>query len=87
MKTKLFALILLLLCPVMIYAQKKWSLEVKSPGSSIVLKLESGAKMFWSVQHKGRQIIEPSAISLSLQSGEVLGDNAKISTPKTASKP
>jgi alpha-glucosidase len=82
MKTKLFALILLLLCPVMIYAQKKWSLEVKSPGSSIVLKLESGAKMFWSVQHKGRQIIEPSAISLSLQSGEVLGDNAKISTPK-----
>jgi alpha-glucosidase len=82
MKTKHFALILLLLCPVMIYAQKKWSLEVKSPGSSIVLKLESGAKMFWSVQHKGRQIIEPSAISLSLQSGEVLGDNAKISTPK-----
>jgi alpha-glucosidase len=82
MKTKLSALILLLLCPVMIYAQKKWSLEVKSPGSSIVLKLESGAKMFWSVQHKGRQIIEPSAISLSLQSGEVLGDNAKISTPK-----
>jgi alpha-glucosidase len=65
-------------------AQKSKSFEVKSPDNKIVLKLDAGAKMMWSVQHNGQQIIAPSAISLTLQSGEVLGDNAKI-TPKTES--
>jgi alpha-glucosidase len=68
--------------PSILHAQKAKVYEVKSPNGSIALKVEAGAKLLWSVQHKGQQIIEPSAISLLLQSGEVLGDNAKISTPK-----
>jgi len=75
-------LIFLLLCPIMIQTQKAKVYEVKSPNGSITLKIEPGAKLLWSVQHKDQQIIEPSAISLLLQSGEVLGDNAKISAPK-----
>ena len=75
--------ILLLLFSVTIHAQKDKVFEVKSPNSAIVVKIEAGAKLQWSVQHKGQQIIAPSSISLTLQSGEVLGDNAKI-TPKTA---
>ncbi len=85
MKNKHISLfILLLLCSVAIYGQKAKVYEVKSPNGTIVVKIEAGAKLLWSVQQKGQQIIAPSAISLTLQSGGVLGDNAKI-TPKTVS--
>jgi alpha-glucosidase len=40
--------------------------------------IEVGAKLQWSVQQAGQQIIAPSTISLQLEGGEVLGDNAKI---------
>lgn len=77
-------LILCLLFSALTYAQKVKVYEVKSPNGDIVVKIEAGSKLQWSVQHKGQQIIAPSAISLALQNGEVLGDNAKIS-PKTES--
>jgi alpha-glucosidase len=72
------------MCPIIIIAQKAKVYQVKSPNGAIVVKVEAGAKLQWSVQHKGQQIIAPSAISLLLQSGEVLGDNAKT-TPKSES--
>ncbi len=78
MKTKLTGLLFLMLCPIIINAQKTKIYEVKSPNGSITVKVEAGTKLHWSVQHKGQPIIEPSAISMILQSGEVLGDNAKI---------
>jgi alpha-glucosidase len=81
---KILSLLLCLsvLLPSVLQAQRAKFYEAKSPNGSVTLKLEAGAKLLWSVYHKGRQIIAPSAISLSLQNGEVLGDNAKISTPK-----
>ena len=86
MKNKITSLFfLLLLCPAVICAQKAKVYEVKSPNGAIVVKVESGAKMLWSVQHKGQQITAPSAISLLLESGEILGDNAKVTTSKTES--
>lgn len=70
MINKQFSLfILFLLFSVTIYAQKDKVFEVKSPNSAIVVKIEAGAKLQWSVQHKGQQIIAPSIISLTLQSG------------------
>jgi alpha-glucosidase len=75
---------LLLLCPAVICAQKAKVYEVKSPNGAIVVNIEAGARLQWSALHKGQQIIAPSAISLTLQNGDVLGDNAKI-TPKTES--
>ena len=75
---------LLLLCPAVISAQKVKAYEVKSPNGAIVVKIEAGARLQWSALHKGQQIIAPSTISLTLQNGVVLGDNAKI-TPKTES--
>lgn len=73
---------LLVLWPSILMGQRAKVYEAKSPGGNLTLKLEAGVKLLWSVYHKGRQIISPSAISLKLKSGEVLGDNAKISTPK-----
>jgi alpha-glucosidase len=86
MKNKITSLLcLFLLYSAIICAQKAKVYEVKSPDGALVLKVESGAKMFWSVQHKGQQLIAPSAISLTLQSGEVLGDQAKVINSKTES--
>jgi alpha-glucosidase len=72
----------LLLSSSSIYAQKTQFFEVKSPDGNIILKVESGAKLQWSVMHKGELIIAPSAISLQLNDGTTLGDNAIIKSPK-----
>ncbi len=78
MKTKFAALAIFIICPLIINAQKTRTLEITSPGGPVVLKVESGTKIIWSVSYKGRQLIEPSPLSMSLKTGEVLGDNPKI---------
>ncbi len=84
MKTKLIGLLVVLLMSApMLWAQKNKSFEIKSPDNKISVKLEVGAKMQWSVQQDGQQIIAPSAISLQLAEGTALGENAKISSSKT----
>ena len=84
MKTVLIGLFAaLLLSSTILNAQKSKIFEIESPDNKIALKLEVGIKMMWSVQHEGQQIIAPSAISLQLESGEVLGDKAKITASKT----
>ncbi|HZL11745.1 MAG TPA: glycoside hydrolase family 97 protein [Prolixibacteraceae bacterium] len=84
MKTKLIGLfVLLFLSSTILSAQKSKVFEIKSPDNKIALKLEVGAKMVWSVQHDGQQVIAPSSIALYLEGGEVLGDLAKITSSKT----
>jgi alpha-glucosidase len=78
-------MVVLFLSSTILFAQKKNDFEVKSPNGDIVLKVQAGEKLQWSVQHKGQQIIAPSAISLTLEGGEVLGDNANVSSAKTHS--
>lgn len=64
-------------------AQKKKPLEILSPEGSILLRVETTPKLQWSVFHKGQEIIAASPISVTLQSGEVLGENARIARQKT----
>jgi alpha-glucosidase len=42
------------------------------------MKVEAGAKLRWSVRLRGEQVIAPSTMSLILEGGDTLGDNAKI---------
>jgi alpha-glucosidase len=65
------------LLPALLLAQKRKTYELKSPDGNISVKVEVGNKLQWSVQHKGQQIIAPSAISLQLDNAE-LGDSAAI---------
>jgi len=76
-------LVVLLLGSSILIAQKKNDFEVKSPDGAISVKIEAGAKLEWSVQDNGEQIIAPSAISLQLEEGDVLGDNANITSSNT----
>ncbi len=75
-------IIIVLLGPVMLNAQKNKTFEVKSPDDNISLKIEAGTKLQWSVQYKGEQIIEPSAIALQLIDGTTMGDNGIIRSHK-----
>src|SRR5262245_22049597 len=62
-------------------AQKTFT--ISSPGGNIQLKVEAGKKIQWSLTHQSQIIIAPSSISLTLQTGEILGANPKIRTPLT----
>lgn len=84
-KTAAFLIFLFFLCPAVNSAPKAKAYEMKSPDGSIILNVEAGSKLLWSVQHKGQLLIEPSAVSLLLESGEILGDNAKITASNTMS--
>jgi alpha-glucosidase len=72
---------LLLSSPVLI-AQKYKNYDIQSPDGAITVHIEAGAKLQWSVQDHGQQIIAPSAISLQLENGRVLGDKAIIESIK-----
>ena len=63
------------------YAQKK-SLQVASPDGSIIINVEAAEQLKWSVNHKGKPIITPSSIGLIMQSGEVLGNEPKVTSSK-----
>ena len=67
---------------VVLYAQKNKSLQVTSPDGAIIVNVEAGVKLEWSIKHKGQLIILPSAIGLQLESGEVPGDDPKITSSK-----
>ncbi len=56
--------------------------ELKSPDETIVLTIETGEKTNWSVSHSGQVILSPSAVSLSLENGEVLGERANVISGK-----
>lgn len=72
----------LLLSSFMLHAQKNKTFEVKSPNGNIVLQIEAGAKLQWSVMYKSEQIIAPSAISLQLIDGTTLGENPVVKSAK-----
>jgi alpha-glucosidase len=77
------SMVILLLSSTLLIAQKNSEFEIKSPDGAIGLHLVAGAKLQWSVRHKGQQIIAPSTISMQLQGDEVLGDNAHIQSSGT----
>ena len=80
---KISWMFLSLLFSIAVVAQKNKSFQLQSPDGNISIKVESGDKLQWSVSYQSQSIISPSAISLQLQSGEVLGEKAMIISGKT----
>ena len=73
-------LLLLALSSSVLSAQKNRDFELTSPDSAISVKVEAGAKLQWSVRLRGEQTIAPSIMSLILEGGDTLGDNATITS-------
>lgn len=57
-------------------------LHLKSPNGKIDMALKSGEKILWSVKHESTEVITPSAISLTLDNGVILGSNVKVISVK-----
>jgi alpha-glucosidase len=49
-----------------------------SPDKKIEVRIAAGATLAYSVRHKGGDLIAPSAISMSLEGGRVLGRDAEV---------
>jgi len=75
-------LVVSLLIPFPVNAQKGRTFELKSKDGNIVLKLEAGNKLQWSVQHKGEQIIAPSSVSMNIGGETMPVDITSLGSPK-----
>jgi alpha-glucosidase len=64
-------------------AQKNKTYHLSSPDEKNVITIEAGDQVKWSVMDGAAIILTPSVISIRLQSGEILGDHAKIKSTKT----
>ena len=73
----------LMLFTYQLHAQKNKIFTIGSPDGNIRVKVEAGAKLQWTATHQSQTIIAPSAISLTLQTGEVLGSNPEIRNQKS----
>ncbi len=59
-------------------AQKEKSFNIESQEGSLSLHIETGGRLLWSLKHKGETIIAPSAVSLQLSDGKILGTDAVV---------
>lgn len=56
--------------------------DLISPNGKIKMRLEVGAEIRWSVDHENTEVITPSAISITLYNGVVLGMHPQIISVK-----
>lgn len=59
--------------------------EVTSPDGRTRVVVDVGGGLTWSVSHAGQVVLEPSPLSLTLGSGQVLGANARVADSATRS--
>src|SRR5690349_20936750 len=82
---KIYALLFLAMTAHSVVAQKSKQYYVKSPDGNLRVTVDDGAKINWSVRKGDETVIAPSAMSLTLGNGDVLGCHPKILSAKTAS--
>jgi alpha-glucosidase len=68
-----------------LFAQTAKNYHVKSPDGKIDLGITAGTAISWWVKHQDAEVITPSAISMTLAGGDVLGKNTVVKSAKTAS--
>ena len=75
-RVALGALALLAFAPAL-GAQRTYT--VSSPDGATTVRVEAGARVTYSVTRRGRMLVAPSPISLTLAGGRVLGRDARVS--------
>jgi alpha-glucosidase len=79
MRTRYFLIALVFsFLPVHSFGQKERSFDIESQEGSLRLHVETGSRVLWSLKHKGETIIAPSAVSLQLSDGKILGTDAVV---------
>ena len=57
---------------------------VTSPDGVNEMNVSVSDKVQWSVNHRGREIIKPSIISMTLSNGQILGDSPRVKSAKVS---
>ena len=78
MKFKVVLLLCLTFSFCAVLAQSGKTYQVKSPDGKISINITAGAAVNWSVKHEDTEVITPSAISMTLDNGDVLGKNPVV---------
>ncbi|MDH6356150.1 glycoside hydrolase family 97 protein [Parabacteroides sp. PF5-9] len=81
MKPKNILLLLIVLCGSLTtaYAQSVKSYDTFSPNGLIKLTVHVGDEISWEVTHGETRVILPSALSMTLSTGEILGEAPRVS--------
>jgi alpha-glucosidase len=61
----------------------KPSYDLQSPDGKLLLQVECGEKLCWSLRFQGELVLKDSPVSLTLQGGENLGDRAVVKAAET----
>jgi len=85
MRKKILCLFPCIVISLFTWCQKIKSFQLKSPDGKITVTVDAAKDLVWSVQHENTSVITPSAISLSLVNGEVLGKSIAIANSKLSS--
>ena len=59
--------------------------QLKSPDGQITVNINTAGQVTWAVSHLGTSVIEPSAIGITLGTGEILGKDAVVKSERTES--
>jgi alpha-glucosidase len=85
MRNNLVCLLFLAVLSSSAWTQKIKTFQLKSPDGKITVTVDVTKNLSWSVKHEATTVLLPSAISLSLSGGEVLGKNVAIANSKLSS--
>lgn len=85
MKLRIFLLLCIISPFSFVLAQTGKTYKVKSPDSKIDITITAKETINWMVQHDGADVLQPSAISMTLDNGEVLGAKAVVKKAVAAS--
>ena len=83
MKIKQLFIFVLTLFATNLFAQKQYT--VQSPNANIVVTIEAGESLTYSVSHGSTTVLTSSPIALKLGNGKILGDQPKVISTKTNS--
>lgn len=76
---KFFTLFSVLMLTVSLQAK---DILLTSPGGNVKVTIQTGKQLTYSVEYNGVQVVTPSAVSMTLQNGTVLGQNVNPSVSR-----
>lgn len=76
--TPLFVSLLLLIFLPFFSLYANQSIELVSPNGATRVSVELADKVYYAVQHRARQILHPSALTMTLDNGQILGMNPRL---------
>jgi alpha-glucosidase len=65
------------------FAQAPDSLQVTSPNGALIVTIGTGERLTYAVRHRGRDLVLPSPLGLTLADGTTMGAKAVVSSSKS----